>query len=1164
LALAERNRFQEAYMKWVMRSSVQCWIILLVVFSFAATMALAQGIVTGTMSGTITDATGAIIPGAKITAIHVDTNSTFSAVSSDSGYFLLTKLPPGKYNVTVEAQNFRTVKVAGAEVSVARETQLSKLQMEIGGKAEIVEVSGAAPLIEPQATQISMTFSAQKVTDLPVGRGIDQLALFLPGVATGGSVSRGNNNGAVFSANGQRPRSNNFQIDGQGMNDQSVTGPAIFLENPDIVAEYQVMTNYDASYGRNLGSQVNIVTKSGTNGYHGTATETWRGSTFDSYLKQEKNPLLGFCTPQQNPSTDNCTDPKISRYVRNLFGGTFGGPILKDKAWFFGSALWDRVRTAGGSISDAQGRLTPTTNGLAQLAAAFPNSPGVGFLQRFGPAVLPGDPTFGSLTTRPVSDGVTTAQVEFGTPARNIASVSNVRQFTGRADWQLTSKDRLFGRYLIDDEISTNVDNGEGAWGITEDVPSRGQQLGVDWTHQFSNRFVNQARFNWTRLRVVFEKGTTGCTAETVTDCPISILTFTDATLLPMGLSGSFPQGRANNSYEWQDNANFAIGRHVFKFGGYWSRQYPDSFFLPNYNGAYGFASFDAFVRNTPNRFQMADGPFAIRYTENDLAFYFQDDIRLRQNLTVTVGLRWEYYQDTINKLHELSVERQAGSNPFWNTSLPLERTTIPAVPEDKNNFGPVIGVAWNMDQKTVFRGGFRLAYDPSFYNIHLNVASAAPVVNSATLNSGTLPGMPTSGFDGAASRQSGLPFIPTGGDPAINRTLSLVSPNFHNPYSEQWNFGVQRELTPNAVLELRYLGNHSVGLFQNLNANPGLNYYIARGFSSVIPQGLTPCADPTQPGFGPLAPTPLRGHADCARQNVNLRSNTGGSNYHALQSRFDIRAWHGATATMSYTWSHAIDNASDIFSTTGAGMLNVPQNPFDNGQGERSNSNFDYRHGIGLQLLYEVPWYKQQQGILGRVLGGWQTSVTYRYASGQPWTPIQNKTTGAGLCDTTNLLSTSVDACRPILGNTSAPFNFVGRITNIVGGVPVVTNLATNQPANLADMHWIINNDFAATYFGSPFLGVARNTETGQPTHATNLSMQKQFKLSERFGFQLRATAYNVLNHMFLGVPGNNVNLASSTFGNFTRAVSGGTNPNRLESGLERRRLEFGGKLIF
>jgi outer membrane receptor protein involved in Fe transport len=1126
-------------------------------------MAVAQGIITGSMSGTVVDSTGAIIPGAQITAKHVATGTVFNATTNDTGYFQLLKLPPGAYEVTVQAGNFRTVKFSGTTVLVAQETSLGKISMQIGGKSEVVEVTGAAPLIETQTSQLSMTFDSKKVTDLPIGRGIDQLTLFLPGVSTAGSVGRGNNNGALFSANGQRPRSNNFQIDGQGMNDASVTGPAIFLENNDIVAEYQVMTNYDASYGRNLGSQVNVITKSGTNSFHGTAVYTWRGSTFDSLTNQEKNPILGYCTPSQNPATDGCTAPKISRYVRNTPSFTFGGPIVRNKAWFFGSGLWDRIRTAG-SPTTSGSLVTPTSAGIAALAAAFPNSPGVKFLQSsFGPLQTAGNPVITQTGTKTVTVGGTTVQVPVGTLVRNVSSTSNVTQYTARGDVQLSQKDRLFGRYLIDDEPTTNLDYGDGPQGFFMDVPSRGQQIGVDWTRQWSNTFLNQVRFNWTKLRVTFGNGTSPCDPNNPAKCPISI-GFSDATLLPMGVASNFPQGRTNKTYEVQDNANWTHGKHSFKFGGYWSNQHPTSIFLPSYNGVYTFADLSAFVANTPSRLSGANGSFIINYKENDLAFYFQDDIRLSPTFTVTAGLRWEYYQNTINQLHDQTVAQQTGPNPFWNTSLPLSLTTIHHVPEDYNNLGPVIGFSWNARDKMVVRGGFRIAYDPSFYNIQLNVSSNAPVVNSTTLATSSgdvVPGMPSSGFDGNAARPTFQSALPTGVNPGL-RTQSLVADNFHNPYSEQWNIGIQYELNPKAVIETRYLGNHGVGLFQNLNGNIALNPYITNGWASIIPPGLTPCTTTGAPGSN-------LGYVDCNRRNVNLRTNTAGNSYNGLQSRFDVRAWHGVTATVSYTWSHNIDNASDIYSTTGAGMMNVPQNPFDNGYGERGNSNFDYRHTVGLQFVYDVPFFQKQEGILGKALGGWQANVTYRYSTGQPYTPIETRGSKYGnssvsFCDPSSLFSTATDACRPILANPNAPFNSVGYISAINAGVPTVLNMVGDTPTTLTNVHWLVNNPMAAKYFGTPFAGVGRNTLTGQPIQATNLSMQKGFKLTERFNLQFRATAFNVLNHMFLGVPGNNIMRASTSFGNWSYNNSGGGNASSLENGLERRRLEFGAKIIF
>jgi len=612
-----------------------------------------------------------------------------------------------------------------------------------------------------------------------------------------------------------------------------------------------------------------------------------------------------------------------------------------------------------------------------------------------------------------------------------------------------------------------------------------------------------------------------------------------------------------NNTYQWQDNATWTHGKHTARFGGEYTWAKPFSDFLPQYQGTYTFASFDTFMQNTPAQIAITDGPFRIRYHDKQVATYFQDDWRLRSNLTVNLGLRWEWFQNTLNQLHEFSVAQQTGPNPFWSTALPLSRTTVPAFAEDKNNFGPVVGFAYSVKEKTVVRGGFRIAYDPTFYNIHLNVASSAPFVNAGTIAAGTdpiVPGLPTTGFTAVNARATALPFLNRGVDPGL-RNQSQVVTNFKNPYSEQWNLGISQEINRKSALEVRYLGNHTLGLFQQINGNPSVTSLLSNGFSRFVPAGLTACADATQPGFA-------SGYVDCSRRRVLTRTNTGSSNYNGLQSKFDVRSFHGVTGTLSYTWSHSIDNASDIFSTTGAGMLAVSQNPFNYTSAERSNSNFDYRHTVGLQIIYDLPFYQGQANWMGKLLGGWELTPTYRYATGQPWTPIQSKT--STFCDPTSTFSSTTDACRPILLDNSAPFNSVGRISTLTAGVPTVVNVATGATTSLDQVHWLINNNNAALYFGNPFLGVSRNILNGQPTHATNFAVQKNTKINERLTFQLRATAYNVLNHQFLGVPGNNVNRASTSFGNWAFNTAGGGNPNTLESGLSRRRLEFGGKVIF
>ena len=1177
------------------------WVLCLTVLISLVPMVFGQGIVTGSISGIVVDQSGAVIQGAKVTATSHETNQTFVATTNDAGVYLLAKLPPGHYSLTVEMPKFTKVR-AEVEVMVAKQTQVNDIQMTVGSLAETVEVSGAGALVEAGTAQVTNTIDSQGVKELPIGAGLDALALYMPGVSSAGSVGRGNSNGALFSVNGQRPRSNNFELDGQSINDSSVTGPALFLENKDLIEEYQVLTHYDAQYGRNMGSQVNMITKSGGNTFHGSAFENYRGSTFDSLANNTKSPIFGYCAPQFGITT-NCTKPVVPQEVINIFGGTVGGPIARDKLWFFASALWDRDR-AGGSPATGGGQLVPTNNGVATLAASFPNSPAVGYLQKFGPAAHGPTPHFANLTTRNVTaGGVTATGVEFGNITRAYASPSNVRQFSGRGDWQFTHKDRLMGRYFIDDEKTTNADSFlTGADGYVIDLPSRGQQVGADWTRNFSGSLVNQVRFNWSRLWVFFQGGNTGCTTAAPTGCPPAI-TFGDASLngpsgLAYGVATNDPQGRQNDYYQVQENANKVLGRHQMKFGGEFTRQTSPNPFLPTYNGSYTFSSFNDFIANTPTRVAIADGNFTGTYKEKDVAAYFQDDWRVTDKLTLNLGLRWEWFQQGINLLHDLTVAQQAGPKPFWNTSLPLSLTTLPRIPENYKNFGPIFGFAWQAKNRTVVRGGFRIAYDASFYNIALNTQTAAPVVNSATLTSGidpTVPGLPTSGFTGGDVRNLVLPFVPTGNispcgafpicDPGY-RSQVRVAPNYHSPYSEQWNLGIEQELGSRMVLEVRYQGNHTIGLYQQVNGNPALNALISNGFSGLIPAGLAPCSTAGAPG---TVPGNNGGFVDCNRRNVLVRQNSGFSIYNGLQSELRMRAFHGLSSTVSHTWSHNIDNASDVFSTLGAGMLAASQDPFDWTNRERSNSNFDYRHIVGLTLIYDVPIYKGQQGLMGHLLGGWQPNVIYRYSTGQPFSPYETKSSIASnslysLCDASSAFSSSTDACHPILNNANAPMTSVGfmfpgstsgqaqslneyfaaKATN-----PKITSTDTSLAVPLSSLHWLYNNFSAAKYFGSPFLGIGRNILNGQAINSANLAVSKHTRISERVDLELRATAFNVLNHQYLGIPGTNIGNVTTSFMNWKYNNQGGGQAAGGTAGVCSsagycRRLELTGRLTF
>jgi hypothetical protein len=1020
--------------------------------------------------------------------------------------------------------------------------------------------------------QIGASFETQKVADLPIGNGPDILTLLTPGVASVGDANFANTNGAAFSANGQRGRSNNFQLDGQSNNDTSIGGPEIFFGNQDAIAEVQVLTNYSAEYGRNTGSVVNYITKSGSNGFHGTGYEFYNGNWADALANQDKSPVFGNCPAGVAAGTatafsSSCTTPTVPRYVDNRFGGTMGGPIVKDKLWFFGSGNFERQRT-GATVASSGGLVTPDANGLSQLQAAFPNNPAVASLVATGPlSVKQGALAFGPPQMIPVN-GV---PIEFATFTRKLPSLFNDYEGTGRIDWQITQNDHLFGRYIYQQQITT-ADQIAGSAGAAAgqfvNVPARDQQVGIDYAHTFSPTFINQSRFSYSRINVAFESGAyPNCTRATFTQCPTQI-NFGDQTTLGYGEVGSFPQGRFVIDYQVQDNATKQIGTHGLKFGGEFDRQRQPNFFLPDLNGVFNFADFGSFVNNTPSTVTIANGPTQTNFSENDGAFYFQDDWKYRDNLTLTFGARYELESQAVNLLNALTVARE--SNPataIWNTSLPLSQRTVPSIPIRKTNIAPIVGFSYSPhmfsrllgENQTVIRGGFRIAYDPEFYNIFSNVGTSAPTVNLGNITS--CPGcLPASGLGGDV-RGAALPLLPAGVNPGL-RNQTIVSPNFRNPYSEQWQVGIQRQVGQHVVGEVRYVGNHDVGLFQDVNGNPALGALVSNGFGNLIPAGLTPCATAGAPGFA-------AGYANCNATKVLERANSATSYYDGLQSRLDINGFHGVTAGVSYTWSHTIDTASEIFNTfAGGNTLAYPQNPFNVTAAERANSGIDFPNVASIYMIYELPFFKSQSGFMGKALGGWQINPVWRFSSGQPYSVFNTRFLGStAICDPTGTFSTLNSACRPILSSNSAPIDTVGQYVAAGGGFQLV-DAFTGNPVTNSQVHWIVNDLNAAKVFGTPFAGAPRNLLRGDTVNNANLAVLKNLKINERLTLQLRGIAYNVFNRDYRGNPDpliDDKNFANAgSFGNTFFNPTGGNQTNSVFQGIDRRRIEVGAKVIF
>jgi hypothetical protein len=498
-------------------------------------------------------------------------------------------------------------------------------------------------------------------------------------------------------------------------------------------------------------------------------------------------------------------------------------------------------------------------------------------------------------------------------------------------------------------------------------------------------------------------------------------------------------------------------------------------------------------------------------------------------NFTINLGLRWEWNQQAINLLRDITLKNVASG--FWSAAAPASVTTLPKIPEDLNNFGPNIGFAWTPrvfpglfgQEKTVIRGGYRIAYDPAFYNIFLNVQTSAPVVNLGTINNVGV----TAAGTGASVAAAFLPSLPRGANPG-SRAQTRVTNDFHNPYTEQWSLGFERKINDRVAFEMRYVGNHTVGNFTTFNGDPLISGIPA----GLLPAGVTPCS---AAGAAAGAGAGAAGRVDCNFTNLRVRGNGGWSIYHGLQNELRVRNWHHLSANFAYTWSKAMDNVSEIFAATTGGIANpAPQNPFDPNLPERAVSSQSFPHVFTAYWTYEFPWMKSQQGALGHILGGWSWSGTYRYQSGAPLTPYQNTTNAA--CDTGwNTTFVGEDSCRPILSNPNAPLNTAGRYlstTQLVSNTTCISAASVGTAAcpliTPADVHFIVNNSFADTVLcaGNPFAcTTGRDILRAQDQNEIDLSVSKDIRVSERIKMALRIDGFNVANRMFLGSQGMNIN---------------------------------------
>ncbi len=1115
-------------MRYVKASFILIFVLLLSLSSMAQ-------LSKGSISGVVVDSTNTVVSGVQVKATNIATGISFTTTSDNPGLFRFSLLPTGTYTLEITKQGNKVAEYKGVQVSPG-ENDLGSVRVSSSSPSEAIDLT-TSPLVQHQS-QVSTTVTGDTFNSfagIQENEGLDALGLFVPGiVASRGNNFSNTNGGSGLSTNGLRGRNNDQQIDGQTNNDNSVAGPSLILADPNFVGQYiTVNSNPGPEYGRDSGAIVNLVTRSGGNEWHGSIY----GSENNSFLNALSNRQKG----STNLNGNRLTGPPRSN--DEFGGGTIGGPLIKNRLFLFSG--FDQEITSGNSIYRT-GSLTPTPLGLTQLAGCTGiNSNALAALNRVGPySFSTGNPTplpvFGSQFTN-LFINFNCPSVQFGGVGRTVSTPMHSFNWLERADLQL-GRDTIVGRYLFNRSTDFNQDFGNGAGGWVSNVSSLNQAVLLSWTHAFSPRQVNEARVSFGRENEAFGGNTIGNAFLPTPDKLGSALTnvsFAFGGLLGFGPSTNLPQGRIVNTWQFQDNWNYVVGRHQLKAGATYTFQRSPNTFLPNFNGQYRFLNWNSFFANVPNRILVAQGSPQLDFREHDVFLYFGDDWKLTQNFTLNVGLTWSKFSQPINLLHDITIARESNAaSAFWNPALPLSVRTTPSIPSVNDGFGPGVGFAYAPQWggfltghgKTVVRGGYRLLYDPNFYNVYLNAATSAPLELAQT-------------FFGAKAITNPLPSLPTGANVRAQLASSLtfgvfdprsfnqtfVAPNLRPDRVHTWSLGIQREITKHSAVEARYIGTHGSDLLQSVNGNPFIAD-LKQSFPNLVPAGVTPCS-----AANAQIPAAI-GRVNCNEGVVRLRNNGGFSDYQGLQTEFRAsNLFDQLTVRAGYTFSKALDNTSEVFSTLAAGNTSAfAQNPLQTGGAERAISGLSVPHQFTVMFNEQLPFFKKQQGLVGHLLGGWSVAGNYIAASGQPYTPSQLFEAFEGSAGNFYDIGfvaafQGTDIARPFLGNPAAPATsagifagdscnlfFVGcnlpakQLINLsaVNGQPIINNLTTK------DVRFIVNSATSQTVFGTPFGNVARNSLRDAIQNVANFSIAKRIKLGERAAFELHATALNVFNH--------------------------------------------------
>lgn len=1067
-----------------MKSTFPASLVVLLFISFVSP-ALAQTH-RGSIRGTITDPNGAVIRGAEVKLTNQGTGETRSVMSGEEGEYVLPSLLPASYKLEVVATAFapRSEEIA---LQVNQELRID-VSLFIGTiiEDEHMIVESSVSQLKKDTASIGAVIENRQVEGLPLdGRNFFELSLLVPGAVPPAQGSAGSVRGDfAFSVNGAREDSNNFLLDGvynvdPKLNTFGVRPPV------DAIREFEMLTStYDAAFGRSAGAQVNVVLKSGTNEFRGSLYEFHRNGALDA---------RNFFAPASEPA------PK---YIRNQFGGSLGGPIRKDRTFFFADYEGTRAREGVTRVTNVP-TLQERAGDFSQSLFGVPIDPFTG--QPFPGGRIPAE--------RINAVGRRIAALypapNRATPFANFVSSPTQRDrndsFDARVDHVLGERSTLAFRYSFGDRSLFEPFAGPSysfVPGYGNDVTRRSQNAMASLTRVFSPAFVNDFRLAFNRVATGVRQENAGTSvnravgladlATNARDFGLSFITVTGFS--PLGHEGNNPQNGVTNTYQILDTATYTRGAHLFKFGGDFRLVQQNAFRDVESRGRLQFSPFGQVTFNALGDlllgFPLLTGGARVDNAQHlrseSYNLFVNDSYRVTPRLTLNAGLRYEYNSPSVD-----AEDRANIYDPATRTLVPVGTRGVPrsGYDADRNNFAPRVGLAYTFgaEGNTVLRAGYGVYYDqsplapgealyfnkPYFdFNLFFSLGPFLPL----TLDN------PFPSFFPLQLPDSAL---------AIQRDL-------RTPYMQHWNANVQQQLGRNAILEVGYVGSKGTKLLSARDINQPL--------PSALPPGL------------PFVPRPVAGFDD-----ITLLESRAGSNYHSLQARLQQRLDFGLALLASYTWSKSIDDASNFF--TSAGDPNFPQDS-RNLRAERGRSNFDVSQRLSVSYSYDLPFGKGRahlanHGLLTTLLSGWQTFGIVTLQTGRPFTVA--------------LIS---DLDNSGTGRASLGFGANDR-PNVVGD-PTLANRSPDR--------WFNTAAFAFPAPGT-FGNAGRNILEGPGTENVNASLVKNTALNERLNLQLRAEVFNLFNHPNFNLPDNF--LGSPTFG-------------RITSARDPRHIQFGAKLLF